>query len=156
MKTSSLLCAIVVPIFLVFSCTKEKEPETPQKGITYPDSIYKGKSILCMPDSATVISWKEYGFAANLEKDASLIIKLTDLAVPDTTGYEAKWYYAFGPVGWTAQHWENGSQLFIATQTGKIDLMIKFNDVDTTSIIRLDFYENSPTVTRSKYLKLQK
>lgn len=162
MKTTSLLCTIVIAMFFVFSCTKEKdpEPETPKTGITYPDSIYYGNSILNMPDSATVISWKHYGFAANLEKDASLTIKLIDLSVPDTTGYHSGWYYGFAPspVGWTVLQWNNnGTQTFIATQTGKIDLLIKFyNENDTPSFCRLDFYENSTTITRSKYLKLQK
>lgn len=155
MKVKYLLVAITIPMLIVFSCKKDDPPpvETKQTGITYPDSIYYGKSILSLPDSSVLARSFVYSFAANLEKDASLSIRITDLSAVDTNGYFAKWYYAFIPIGWTAQTWANGTQKFTATQKGKIDLQIKFESDTTESICRLDFYENSTSITKTKYLR---
>jgi hypothetical protein len=145
---------LAIPMLILFSCEKEKTtPVTKQTGITYPDSIYYSKSILSLPDSAILLATKSYSFAANLEKDASLTIKITDLSPVDTNGYSPKWYYAFNPTGWVAQKWDNGTQTFIASQTGKIDLQIMFGYTGDTGICKLDFYENGSTISKTKYLR---
>jgi hypothetical protein len=144
---------LAIPILVIFSCEKDTPPITKQTGITYPDSIYHGKSILSLPDSAILLPAKSYGFAANLEKDATLTIKITDLSPVDTMGYSAKWYYAINPTGWVVQQWNNGTQTFIASQTGKIDLQIMFGYTGDSGICKLDFYENASTISKTKYLR---
>lgn len=153
MKKLLLFLSISISILLVSSC--EKEAETKKTGITYPDSIYHGQSILSLPDSAVLVKSQSYGFAAELEKDASLSIKMTDVSVVDSLGYRAAWYYAMPPTGWLANQWDKGTQQFIATQTGKIDLQMMFqpDSSNMTGICRLDFYENSTSVTKTKYLR---
>jgi hypothetical protein len=67
-----------------------------------------------------------------------------------------KWYYAAFAVGWVASSLERGTQTYTATQTGKIDLQIMFDSVDYVEVAcRLDFYENSSSITKTKYLILQ-
>jgi hypothetical protein len=156
MKNIPTLLVIII-LSIIVSCQKESDPETPttQKAITYPDSIYHGQSILTLPDSAIVVNGMDYGFAANLEKDASLLITITDLSPIDSTGYHPKWYYALPVTGWLPNEWNDGKQKFTATQTGKIDLRIEFQSGGDTGICRLDFYENGATITKTKYLRWQ-
>src|ERR1700752_2245260 len=157
-----LIAALLGTLLISVSCKKKTTPATTttttiQKGITYPDSLYNGKSILTQPDSTILVDSKGYGFSANLEKDASLSIIITDLitTIDTVTGHFPDWSYT-NTTGWTAQSWTaSNTQKFMATQTGKIDLQIMFSAYGKKGKCRLDFYENSSTVTRTKYLKWQ-
>jgi len=157
------IVALLLTLIISVSCKKKTTPATTtttttQKGITYPDSIYYGKNSLTLPDSTILADSKDYGFAAILEKDASLSIVITDLnTTPDTaTGHFPVWSYNISTTGWAVQNWTaNNTQKFIASQTGKVDLAISFYAYGKTGKCKIDFYENSSTITRTKYLKWQ-
>ncbi len=152
----TLLATIVISMFIASSCKKDSTPPAAETGIGYPDSIYYNKSVLTLEDSAIITGPQTFGFAANLGKDANLSIRLTDLSAPDSLNrFTVKWEYAAFPVGWLATRWQDGTQKFTATQTGKIDLQIHFDSGGDSSTCRLDFYENSTNITKTKYLLLR-
>lgn len=116
---AALLCTLLIG----GSCKKKTTPSvsTVENGITYPDSIYNGKSILSLTDSTIMIDSKGYGFSANLEKDASLSIVVTDLitTVDIATGHFPDWSYA-NATGWTIQNWTANNLLLRASSQRRL------------------------------------
>jgi len=153
---------LLVEISLIgISCKKSTAQTTVpvatvQKGISYPDSIYYGKNILTLPDSTILSVTKNYDMGAVLEKDANLSLIITNLSANDTaTGHIPVWLYD-NNTGWAAQNYtSNNTQKFISAQTGKIDLEINFDAYGKQGKCKIDFYENSTSITRTKYLKWQ-
>ncbi|MCK4662799.1 MAG: hypothetical protein KAT68_08040 [Bacteroidales bacterium] len=155
MKKAIFVLSIVFLLILEISCNKDIS-ETNNE-ITYPDSVYFGKNILSLPDSATLISEKNYGFAANLGNDAELKVIINNLSYDDSINFSNKysiwWINTSKNVGWTYFDYDttNNSQKFVATTTGNIDLEIMFDSQGQCSI---DCYENSAdSITITKYLK---
>lgn len=159
-KKKNIFGLSLIIVLMVVSCKKETSTNNNGsinllKKISYPDAIYHGKNILSLPDSAIVQNSTSYGFAADLEKDATLSITITDLSAPDPGGFFPKWAFGTNTTGWTVLDWADGKQKFIASQTGKIDLEIQFDPGGKSGICRLDFYENGPSITKTKYIRWQ-
>ncbi len=160
-KKKRFLGSLIIMMIIALACKKESTSTdngntTPSKKISYPDAIYHGKNILSLPDSSIIQHSTSYGFAADLEKDATLSIIITDLSAPDSLGgFFPKWVYGTNTTGWTVLDWDDGKQKFIATQTGKVDLEIQFDPGGKSGICRLDFFENATAITKSKYIRWQ-
>ncbi len=147
----------------IISCKKDSNeeintpPETVQKGISYPDSIYYGKNILSFPDSTVFSEGTNYEMGAILEKDASLYFVMTNYPVIDTlTGHETIWFHG-NDTGWSVEIYNDSTdtQKFISSQTGKINSQINFLAFGQTGKCKIDFYENGKTITRTKYFTWQ-
>ena len=92
---------------------------------------------------------------AVLVGDVSLTLIFTNLSSTDSvTGHQPVWFYGDN-AGWlTGEYNEsNNTQKFTASQQGIYDLQIVFMSFGIHGLCRIDFYENSPVITRSRYLK---
>lgn len=162
MRTTLLLFSIMLAIT---SCKKDSKNQStsnsPQIGITYPasvdnsypDSLFWGKNILAYADSTVLHQNIEYEMGAVLEKNASLVIVITNYPVLDTIyGHTTMWFYD-QPNGWAVTDYDNvkQTQKFMSTLTGKIDLQIDFQSYGVEGKCKVDFYENGNTITRTKY-----
>lgn len=154
-------------ILLIISC-KKKEAEsncpepiaaTTNNSITYPDSIYYGKNVLALPDSAVIDTVNSNSFGAILGNDATLKVKITRLAPRIQGQIPPLWFYVESPAVWFVQSDPSGGgdsiQTFTALLKGKIDLEIYFSRYGQKGSARLDFYENSNSITKTKYIKWQ-
>jgi hypothetical protein len=135
---------------IVFSCKKSDTDTSPQKGISYPDSIIYGRNILSLPDSTLLVSSKSYDLGAILEKDATLSLVITNLSASGASS--PTWFYD-NNTGWSVLDYVTPTQKFISSQSGKINLQIIFETFGNIAKCKIDFYENSTTITRTKYLK---
>jgi hypothetical protein len=160
MKYSHLILSLALVIALDSCKKKSQEDSTPSPaatvhdGISYPDSVYYGRNILSLTDSTDLTASPIfYGLGGNLEDDASLKIVLINYPVLDTaSGHISEWFYA-DETGWLISNYDDtlNTQTFTAIQHGKIDVDIQFVDYGHGGSCRVDFYENSSTVTRSKF-----
>lgn len=156
--TKISLFVMITSTLILCACEKGGSPPLPlpEIMITYPDSGYYGKSVLSLEDSTLIDGAKDFGFTAVLQKFANVSIKITDLSpIDSSTGHIPKWSYTNNPIGWMATTWNSGTQEFTATQTGKLDMQITFHAQGQPGTCRLDFYENSSTITKTKYLILK-
>lgn len=159
-----IICLIVLAMV---SCKKEatKEncpepiPVATNNSITYPDSIYYGKNVLALPDSAVIDTLNSNSFGAVLGNDATLKVKITRLAPRIQGQVPPLWFYVESPAVWLVQSDPSGGgdsiQTFTALLKGKIDLEMYFTRYGQNGLARLDFYENSSSVTKTKYIKWQ-
>jgi hypothetical protein len=125
-----------------FGCNKEEKIS-----ITYPESGVYGENLLSIADSSTLNSINGYSLAAELGKKAELKIVITNLSASGTSGPGAVWFYAEG-VGWLVSDYTNSSQQFESTKDGKLDLDLTF--INGPGSCRVDFYENSSSITNTK------
>lgn len=149
MKSIAFALFALVAVMFVYSCGKDNDDEA-ETGITYPDSVLYGVNILSSAIPATLVNGKNYGLGAELETDASLKIVFTNLSATDTlSGHTPVWFYS-DATGWVVSDYSSGSQTFTASQTGKIDVEMSFENYGISGSCRVDYCENSNSVTRSK------
>jgi len=155
------LLILISFITLIYSCKKDKELEPPaivsDNAISYPDSVYYGKNILTMVDSVMLDSEKVYGFGAILGNDASLKIKVSRLVSRIPGEVPPTWGFIENPSFWIMQSdasngWDS-VQTFTAIAKGKIDLEMYFYRYGQNGKAKLEFYENSNSITKTKYIK---
>ena len=157
MKT--LMTILLFTLMALASCKKDSDQSagTVEQGITYPDSVFYGKNILVFPDSTVLTDGAVYGMGAALQKDANLVLVITNLSPVDSvTGHQPGWFHG-ETIGWLAGNYNtaNQSQKFTAVQKGKIDMQMNFLSFGFHGLCKIDFYENSTAITRTKYLKWQ-
>ena len=140
-RTLSFL-PIILLIFLNFSCNKDNKLE-----ITYPTSGSYGTNLLAFTGDSVLTSPNTYSFQADLGTKATLKVVVTKIATPGTTP-NAVWFFD-SEDGWNVGEFNGTSQQFEATKTGTIDLNMVFMNTGTC---RIDFYENSSSVTNSKLI----
>lgn len=137
--------------FFFIACQKEESSvfEDPllkkDYSITYQ---YPGVNLLYIPDSTTIISGDYYTLSATLGKDAELKIVMTNLS---TTS--ALWFYS-PQDHFTVSPYKKGVQEFTTTKDGLNIMTLKFSQgtgpLGGFGTCRIDIYENSPVVTKSK------
>jgi hypothetical protein len=149
---------------LLLACKKDETPNTSSSSgttstnsITYPNFLYYGENVLAMPDSSLLDTTKTYSFGGVLGADATLKLKITRLA-PRVPGIIPPiWSYEANPAWWLVETDPSGGgdsiQTFTAIAKGKIDLKFYFSRHWQNGKARIEFYENSDTVTRTKYLR---
>jgi hypothetical protein len=151
---SKIITVIAIAIVSTFfmGCTKDKI----DKNISYPDSIYFGKNILNMPDSSVLKVNYYYGFGADLGNDAKLSIIITNYSTEKDSFLNILpvWYWVLGKTpGWVISNYDISlnRQKFTSTQSGKIDAQMKFDSFGKHGICKVEYYENSETITKTKY-----
>ena len=147
MRTTGCLVIIVCLVFT--ACTKDKF-EVLETGISYPDSIYYGSNILSFPDSFLIISsGNEIG--AILQKDATLSVILTCNYPVDSLGGLVFGGEVNHVTGWSVVDWHHYSKTYklVSTHTGIIYFRYLFMGYVPSSM-KIDFYENGNTLTRTK------
>lgn len=135
------------------SCKKEKATINPEVNIEYPDSLYYGKNVLSMKDSAVVSQTQSFEMSAILAKDAKLEIKLTNLS--DPTINPLIWAFATATIqGWNIATYNNNTkiQMVSSTSFGTHSTKFAFLANKKRGLMRLDFYENGAAISKTKYL----
>lgn len=160
MKNYYSILAIFIIVSLAFSCTKEtivvqEVPATTSatqqpcsNGISYPDSAFYGLNVLAQADSALMSIDSTYSFHAILDCGANLQIRITSIS-------GTIWYYFPGSSqGWNITPYDNINltQVFQSNVTGSLMLHMVLGSGGWGGICRIDFYENSTTITKTKYL----
>lgn len=143
MKNLALFTVIFI---LVISCKKTKE-------ITYPPTMEYGDNVLAI-DTDTISNLVNYSFGAELGKNASLKVVLTNLSVQTNPALSKPvWFYS-NEQGWIVSDYSSDdTQTFTSNKDGRIILDISFSD--TLGSCKIDYYENSKSVTKTKYLSWQ-
>ena len=127
------LLAILSVFTILLSCKKEGS-------ITYPTSTNYGDNIFTILDGK-LISEESYSFEANLTKNATLTVEITNLSEKVTDPFKQKPTWGFDFVkGWKAGNYINETQIFETLQVGKNDFKIVF--VGTNGSCRMKVFEN--------------
>jgi len=135
------------------SCKKEKAKVSPELNIEYPDSLFYGKNILSMKDSAIVSKTQSFEMTAILAKDAKLEIQLTNLS--DPTINPLIWGFATATIqGWNIATYNNTSKIQKVSSTifGTHSAKVAFLANNKRGLMRIDFYENGASISKTKYL----
>ncbi len=144
------LAGIILILIISISCKKMS------KSIDYPQSGFFGKNILALPNESIVDVDVDHSMAATLGEKATLQLRFTNYSKFDSAaGNPPVW--GFGQeAGWVATNYDdnNGTQIFNAVQTKKIDLQMLFMRWGSPNPgrCRIEFMENSATVTKTIYL----
>ena len=155
MKT--LKTTIFAILFLCVACEKipeENKDNITNDSITYPEEVIYGNNFLFLPDSSLLIPEDEYEIGANLGKDAHLKLVITNLSTnPNPEQMSPIWFLDMEYEGWNIEYYNEISnyQTFISISTGKISAPISFEVYEGKGACRVDFYENSDTITKTKY-----
>ncbi|NVO03042.1 MAG: hypothetical protein HXX09_10125 [Bacteroidetes bacterium] len=133
-----LLIYTVAVLFIIVNsgCNKEEK-----LSIKYPSSGAYGENILSLPVNSNLTNINGYSLCAELGKKAELKIIITKLSG------SGEWFYADGN-GWTVSSYSGSSQQFESNKDGTIDLDLIFENGPGSC--KVDFYENSSSVTDSK------
>lgn len=152
---------VLIPAILFICLSCEKTPDDNNNNnsnktdsITYPENVLYGNNFLALPDSSFLTSDNNYEIGANLNKDAHLKIVITNLSTnPNPEQIGPIWVFDTDSQGWNIQDYNenNNNQTLISSTTGKISTLISFKTFEGEGICRVDFYENSNTVTKTKY-----
>ncbi len=131
-KELHLVVILLVFTFLL-SCKKEGK-------IAYPTSTNYGENIFNVPDGK-LISGESYSFEADLTKNSTLTVEVTNLSEKSTDPLKQKPTWLFDYVkGWKAGNYVNETQIFETLQVGKNDFKIVF--VGTNGKCRMKVFEN--------------
>ena len=116
---SFLLLLLVVGTFS--SCKKKGE-------VTYPVSTNYGENIFNLPTGTVLIPGESYSLEANLTKNTTLLVKLTNLTdLP--VEQKPRWNYDYVK-GWYPDNLKEGNQEFKTQTIGNNDLKIVFTDTN--------------------------
>jgi hypothetical protein len=155
------LIILLTSTVIIFSCSKDEESNAVVNNgsgschgagvITYPATGSYGVNILSLPDSATIVAANHHSFSAALDCSADLKVHIYKVS----SG--SPWFYNLSsPDGWVVgQYLPDSSQVFQSEtfNTAKtLDLDMMFLG---PGMARVDFYENSTSVTKSKYFYWQ-
>ena len=141
----SLIFILVAATFLV-SCKKDKATE-----IKYPASMAYGENVLAI-DSVTGV--EDYSFGATLGKKAKLKIVITNLSTTTNSSSPGQvWFYSDNQ-GWVVSDYTSeNTQTFTANKKDDNILRMKFLSAnDSTGKCKIEYYENSDNVTKTKFL----
>ena len=119
------IVAILLIFTIILSCKKKGE-------ISYPTSTNYGENIFNIPDGK-LISGESYSFEADLTKNSTLTVEITNLSEKTT------WLFDFVK-GWKAGNYVNNTQIFETVQVGKNDFKIVF--VGTNGACKIKVFEN--------------
>lgn len=128
-------------VFLLSTCAKFKKDK-----ISYPTQGLYGKNILALNTADSLIQGQNYSLNANLEKKATLKIVIKN----SSTQGNPVWFYS-EQGKWLVSDYSSSQQEFIANDDGNLDLNIIFENGPGSCLV--DFYENSSSVTQTKYFK---
>lgn len=139
MKSVMNVLAVLTLIFSTFGCNKQEK-----LAISYPTNGLNGMNVLALTSDSLEVDSVNYSMNAVLGEKATLKIVFTKLATPSSNSV---WFYDIMTDGWIGEDFDGTSQEFISTKSGNIDLDLEFQGHGT---FRIDYYENSKTVTKSK------
>jgi hypothetical protein len=135
--------ATIALLSSVFSCVKKRV-------VTYPDSINYGENLLSIFKDS-IAAGESYSFEAELSKKSNLQVIITNLSSPEAGQPMPRWGYAFVD-GWQVDNYlTDGTQKFTTIKQGVSDLKMVFSH--SPGSCRMDFYENSSTITKTKTFK---
>lgn len=135
--------SLTLLLFTSISC-KEKGK------VGYPVSQNYGENLLTL-DKDSLIPGKSYSLEVELSRKSELEIIITNLGTEDEPSVvTSKWKYDYND-GWTIGNYANGQQSFRTIDPGVSDLKIVFQG--TEGAIRIDYYENSSNITKTRKLE---
>lgn len=113
---------LVLLVFVTFSSCNKKKGQ-----VTYPVSTNYGENIFNLPSGTVLTPLESYSLEAELTKNSTLVVRLTNLSVMPTGIYDTKPRWAYDYVkGWYADNVINGVQEFKTQKIGNNDLKLVF------------------------------
>ena len=118
-KSNKLISFLLLLIVLgTFSACKKKGE------VTYPVSTNYGENIFNLTSGTELIPGESYSFEANLTKNSTLLVKLTNLSdLP--VEQKPRWNYDYVK-GWYPDNLKDGNQEFKTQTIGNNDMRIVF------------------------------
>ena len=150
MRTGIHIILSVIAFSLMVSCKKKAKKED-KTTIDYPGYVYYGENILSLPDGG--LGSGSYGMGAVLGEEANLKIVITNLSTYTNTNVPMpSWFYG-NNTGWVISNYNTSAntQTFTYTKTDKIDVELLFMQGGGQGACKIDIYENSSSITRTKY-----
>jgi hypothetical protein len=138
MKSLLTILAVCTLVLSNIGCNKQEN-----LAISYPTNGVYGMNVLALTSDSLQVSPVNYSMNASLGKKASLKVVITKVAA---FSLNSVWFYT-SENGWSVGDFDGVSQEFTATKSGNVDLDLEFMGSGTC---RIDYYENSSTVTKSK------
>ena len=127
-----LLTVLVFGTF--FGCKKKGE-------VTYPTSTNYGENIFNLPSGSVLTPEESYSFEADLTKNSTLVVRLTNLSLAPTDIYTQKPRWAYDYLkGWSAGNNINGVQEFKTQTIGNNDFKLVF--IGTKGSCKLEVFLN--------------
>jgi hypothetical protein len=139
MKNAIYFLAVITLFFSTLGCNKQEK-----LAISYPTNGLNGINLLALTSDSLEVAPVNYSMNAVLGEKAQLKIVITKLPTPSSNSV---WFYDVMTDGWIGGDFDGTSQEFTSTKAGNIDLDLEFQGQGTC---RIDYYENSKTVTKSK------
>ncbi|MDY0015436.1 MAG: hypothetical protein RBS13_04430 [Bacteroidales bacterium] len=121
--------------------------------ISYPENVLFGNNFLALDDSSILVEADDYEIGAVLGKDAHLKLVMTNLSVIPPYEPGPVWFFYMDEIGWIIGDYNESSNYQVLTShaTGKISCSITFEGFGYPGACKIDFYENSDTITQTKY-----
>jgi hypothetical protein len=145
------------------SCKKENVNEnigspnnngTPEQhtSITYPDSLNGYRNVLSFASGETFHETDSLEIGADLEADAHLKLVITNYPVLDSTGQDLTYWMYSSATGFTVSDFDTATntQTLISSVAGKIFMPIFFIANGQGGHCKIDYYENSTSITRTR------
>lgn len=158
----------LLAIISIVSCKKEKVNEyigspnnnnTPElhTGITFPDSLGGYPNVPSFAGYTTFYEGDSLVVGADLEADAHLKLVITNFPVLDSAGYDMTYWMYMGATGFTVSDFDTttNSQTLTSNTIGKIYMPISFVANGQGGHCKIDFYENSTSITRTRHYQWQ-
>lgn len=133
---------VIVPLFLMLLILETSYSCKKTGSVTYPKSTNYGENIFNLPDGE-LEAYESYSFEANLEKNTTLTVKVTNLSADvenPTITQQPRWVYDYFK-GWKPGNYENKVQVFETNQIGNNDFKIVF--VGENGSCKMEVLKNS-------------
>jgi hypothetical protein len=147
MRITTLTLLSILAFTLMVSCKKKTKKEDTTY-INYPGTAYFGTNILALPDGG--LGSGTYGMGAELGKDAQLKIVITNLSTQTNTNLPQPFWGYQNNIGWVISPY-NTTQTFTSSQIDKVDAELVFIQGGGQGSCKIDIYENSNSITKTKY-----
>ncbi len=136
-QNSNKIISIVLLILIVgtFSSCKKKG------SVTYPVSTNYGENIFNLPTGTVLIPGESYSFEANLTKNTTLVVRMTNLSIipTDPTIQKPRWVYDYVK-GWYPDNVINNVQEFKTQTIGNNDFKMVF--IGTNGSCKMEVFLN--------------
>jgi hypothetical protein len=154
-------------VIVSLSCKKQHVNEyigttnnpTPElhTGITYPDTMNSYWNILTFPDYYTFSDTNTLVVGAILEADAHLKIIITNYPATDSTGQNPTGWMYSNPIGFTVSDYDTvtNTQTLTSNTSGNISMELSFVTPGVTGSCKIDYYENSSSITKTRHYQWQ-
>ncbi len=130
---------LVLVVMVTFSSCNKKKGQ-----VTYPVSTNYGENLFNLTTGTVLIPGESYSFEADLTKNSTLLVRMTNLSVmpTDPTIQKPRWVYDYVK-GWYPDNVINGVQEFKTQTIGNNDIKMVF--LGTNGSCKMEVFLNCGT-----------